>query len=395
MICGYRASTTPNPEVLFFPPATTSKTADMRPATEKIAFIDFARGYAIFTIVLYHAAQKAGLPPWAMQVASFGGTGVHLFFLLSGFGLALSRSSGSAATFYRRRLVKVWLPYVLALSLSWLAAACCGLFPDGAGAWLAGVLLYQMFYEPYILSFGGHFWFISAIVQFYLAWPFLTKLRQRLSDDRVFLALSLVVSAGWWLLVFALEKGALRTWNSFFLQFLWEFALGMALAGLFQRGSKAGAFWRFPLLWNLAAAIVFTGLMLVMVVKMGPAGRIFNDIPALIGYTAICISIYQLAEKALPPLRRFFVWTGGISYSLYLIHVLVLDFYVKMLDSGGLKINPATLSLYPLAALGAAWLFEQLSGQLVRLFSTKEKTLARLDEDAAQAPDSATQADKK
>lgn len=357
----------------------------MRPSTEKIPFIDFAKGYAIFTIVLYHALQKAMLPDWAMRAAAFGGTGVHLFFLLSGFGLALSRTSSSAPAFYRRRLLKVWLPYVLALTLSWLAAACCGLFPDGAGAWLAGTLLYQMFYEPYILSFGGHFWFISAIVQFYLAWPLLVGLRARLSDDRLFSGLCLVVSAAWWLLVFLLEKGHLRVWNSFFLQFLWEFGLGMVLAAQYRQKGEARAFWRFPLGLNLLAGLVFTGLMVLLVLKMGPVGRIFNDIPALIGYTAVCVAIFQIGAKYLPPLRQFFEWVGGVSYSLYLIHVLVLDFYLLALDAGGLKINPVTLLPYPLLALAAAWLFEQGSRRLIGLFSQKtdDKPLPGAQTDAA------------
>ncbi len=344
---------------------------------QKIPFLDFARGYAIFTIVLYHALQKTALPGWAAQAAGFGGTGVHLFFLLSGFGLALSRHSGSAGSFYRRRLVKVWLPYALALTLSLFAALAWGLFPDGWAAWLAGVGLYQMFFEPFILSFGGHFWFISAIVQFYLAWPLLVWLRARIPDERLFFGCCLAVSVAWWGLVFFLEKGHSRVWNSFFLQFLWEFGLGMILAAQYRQRGEARAFWRFPLGLNLLAGLVFTGFMVLLVLKMGPVGRIFNDIPALIGYTAFCIVVFQIGAKYLPPLRQFFEWVGGISYSLYLIHVLALGFYLLALDAGGLKINPVTLLPYPLLALAAAWLFEQGSSRLIGLFSNKNDNQPR------------------
>ncbi|HRI59606.1 MAG TPA: acyltransferase, partial [Saprospiraceae bacterium] len=149
----------------------------------RIEYIDWAKGYAIFTIVCYHALQRAGLPPVLQQGIIFGGTGVHLFFLLSGFGLGLSRFSGSPLQFYRRRLTKVWLPYVLALTISLLAAIFFGLFPDRFDAWLAGVGLYQMFSERYIESFGGHFWFISAIIQFYLAYPVLVWIKNQLSES--------------------------------------------------------------------------------------------------------------------------------------------------------------------------------------------------------------------
>ncbi len=166
-----------------------------------IEYVDFAKGYAIFTIVCYHALQKASLAPILQKAIVFGGTGVHLFFLLSGFGLALSKNTLSPLAFYQRRLTKIWLPYVLALTFSWLGAYLFGLFPDGWGAWLAGVGFYQMFIEPYILSFGGHFWFISAIIQLYLLFPVLLWLKKRLHHNGLFLTLTLGVSMAWWLTV--------------------------------------------------------------------------------------------------------------------------------------------------------------------------------------------------
>ena len=148
---------------------------------QRIEYIDFAKGYAIFTIVCYHALQQVALSPLWQKAIVFGGTGVHLFFLLSGFGLAWSSSSESTLLFYRRRMSKVWFPYVLALTLSLLAALTLNIFTDRWDAWLAGVALYQMFSEHYIVSFGGHFWFISAILQFYLVFPLLAWLQQRLA----------------------------------------------------------------------------------------------------------------------------------------------------------------------------------------------------------------------
>ncbi|MBP6828882.1 MAG: acyltransferase, partial [Saprospiraceae bacterium] len=277
----------------------------------RIEFIDFARGYAIFTIVCYHASQRVELSPLWQKAAVFGGTGVHLFFLLSGFGLALSGSTIHFLSFYRRRLTKVWLPYVLALSISVAAAARGHLFPDGFDAWLAGVGLYQMFSERYIESFGGHFWFVSAILQFYIVFPGLLWLKKRLGD-RVFLCLALLLSAAWWLLVFFLGKGHLRVWNSFFLQFLWEFALGIVLAGRYQTSGHffrpaAQKWW-----WlSLPAGLFFTGIMILLVAQWGDAGRIFNDVPALAGYTALCFFVYQCATRFFSPVQRFFLWIGG------------------------------------------------------------------------------------
>ncbi|MEI6412538.1 MAG: acyltransferase [Bacteroidota bacterium] len=336
----------------------------------KIEFLDFAKGYAIFTIVCYHALQRLDLSPLLQKAIIFGGSGVHLFFLLSGFGLGLSSTVGSAGAFYRRRAVKVWLPYVLALSLSLVAAYTVHLFQDGWDAWLAGVGLYQMFFERYIHSFGGHFWFISAIMQFYLVFPLLLWLKNRFTQPWIYFWICLGISIGWWLVVFVLDKGGMRTWNSFFLQFLWEFALGQVLADLYKKQTTAPPvstprirpdFWNYPWGWYLPAGLVFTGIMILMILKMGDAGKVFNDIPALFGYSALCIFLFRVGDLFFSPLKRVFLWIGGFSYSLYLAHVLVLDGWLMLLESQGISVNAAVLAAYlPLALLGG-YLFEKLS----------------------------------
>jgi len=357
------------------------------PRQTKIDFLDFAKGYAILTIVLYHILQRMDLAPLWQKAIVFGGSGVHLFFLLSGFGLALSAARATTTgtgtrgvfDFYRRRALKVWLPYVLILTISLFAAMAFHLFPDRWGAWLAGVGLYQMFSEPYIQAFGGHFWFISAIIQFYIAWPFLAWLKRRFQNPAGFFLFCLLISILWWVLVWALGKGEYRTWNSFFLQFLWEFALGMVLVGglpAFALRASAGkkdsylAFWNFSWWIYLALGILFTAIMIVMIQKLGETGRIFNDIPALIGYSAWCILLSQIGEKWAPALNRFFIWVGRFSFSLYLAHILVLDFLLLILEMNGLAFNWIWLLLYLPLALAGGRVFEALSRWWVGLFET-------------------------
>jgi peptidoglycan/LPS O-acetylase OafA/YrhL len=333
-----------------------------------IGFLDFAKGYAIGTIVLYHAFQRIDLPAIWQQAVAFGGSGVHLFFLLSGFGLALSRSALTPLEFYQRRALKVWLPYVIALSLSLLGALTLNLFADRWAAWLAGVGLYQMFEEPYIHSFGGHFWFISAIIQFYLVYPVLARVKNWFANPWYYFAGCMAVSVAWWLIVWFSGHDGMRTWNSFFLQFLWEFGLGQVLAGVYLKNSGGrvkGDFWNYPAWgWYLVAGLLFLGLMVLMIRTMGPAGRVFNDVPALFGYSALCIFIYRLADQWLPPVRQFFIWVGGVSYSLYLVHVLVLDLLLMGLGAMGLSFSMVWVIVFLGLALVAARLFEGLIAYL-------------------------------
>ena len=96
--------------------------------------------------------------------------------------------------------------------------------------------------------------------------------------------------------------------------------------------------------------------MIGIVLKMGAAGRIFNDVPALLGYTALSLFIYRVGRRALPWLNRFFLWINGFSYSLYLIHVLVLHLF--LLIAGVSSLHYFTLLLYLILTLGLAFTFE-------------------------------------
>ena len=57
----------------------------------RLQIIDFLRGYSISTIVLFHLLQCFQLPGILPQAISFGGAGMHVFVLCSGFGLCLSQ----------------------------------------------------------------------------------------------------------------------------------------------------------------------------------------------------------------------------------------------------------------------------------------------------------------
>ena len=332
-------------------------------------YINFARGYAIFTIVIFHVLQRLSLEGLAGKAIEFGGTGVHLFFLLSGLGLSLSVVSKGLGLypFYRRRLVKVWLPYVIALSLSWIAAVTLGLFPDGWEAWLAGVSQAQMFSAGWMESFGGHFWFISTIIQFYIVFPLLNRWLNRAEKAERFWLACLGVSIAWWVLVWVLGKGEYRNWNSFFLQFLWEFALGMVLGRFIQEewdGSRTARLLRHlwqpaSWIWWMAGGLFSAALMLVMTLKMGQAGKIFNDIPALFGYGMLSVGIFFFLGRYGQPVLQFFKWVGEISYSLYLVHILVLELLLLALRQMGTGFHLIWVPVFLVLALMAAWVFER------------------------------------
>lgn len=112
------------------------------------------------------------------------------------------------------------------------------------------LFLFKMFVEKYEYSMGGQMWFISTIIQFYLFWPLLVKAFKWLSNKQKYLPLivGLVISTMWATLVVILHKESLRIWNSFFLQYLWEFMLGMFLAQCYKKNPNS---LKTPKLWKL------------------------------------------------------------------------------------------------------------------------------------------------
>ena len=141
----------------------------------KYAIVDFLRGYSIFTIALMHLVMGYTIGALSKAVA-FGGAGVHVFILCSGFGLYLSylKRPTSYRDFLKRRFGKVWVPYAIAVLLwgTWYLIS-KGIFPIKEVA--SHILLYKMFSTELDISLCYPYWFISTIVQFYLFWPVIVK----------------------------------------------------------------------------------------------------------------------------------------------------------------------------------------------------------------------------
>jgi peptidoglycan/LPS O-acetylase OafA/YrhL len=293
----------------------------------RIEFLDFAKGFAILSIVLFHYSQPYTSGLWSKAIM-IGGMGVHLFFILSGFGLGLSSTKLSFATFYKKRFTKILIPYYVTILLIAFINEVYPIYGRNSLYAIGGHLfLYKMFDEQIMGNFGYHFWFISTIVQFYIVFPLILSIRKKLSLNH-FLLVSFFISFIYWVIISALELSNLRIFNSFFLQYLWEFNLGIILAASYLRDGKC--FWDNSI--NLLAPVSIIGLsiMAIMALKGGRLGQTFNDLPASVGYTCFVASTYIVLAK-LKPIRSFLAYIGQISYELYLLHMLSFLLLNKLL----------------------------------------------------------------
>lgn len=320
---------------------------------KRTAAVDFLRGFSIFTIVLMHLVQGflGELPTLVYQAAALGGTGAHVFLFCSGFGLCSShlRRPLYPGQFLARRLGKVYLPYLpVVLVSACVPALCAGV--DRLGAVAAHAFLYKMFVPRYMESLGMHFWFVSTILQLYLLFLPLCALRRRLGL-RGLIAVGAGVSVAWWLILSATGFYVERVWNSFCAQFLWEFVLGMAAAEYLHHG---GMICLRPL-WLGAAAVAGLSLQAVVALWGGYPLRLFNDVPALVGYGALALLLYCLGRGWLD---RIFVALSTISYPWYLTHILV---FTLVFSLGGEILPKYFLAVLAFAlSLLVAWGYSKL-----------------------------------
>jgi peptidoglycan/LPS O-acetylase OafA/YrhL len=316
----------------------------------KLEVIDFIKGYSILSIVLYHYFQGIHISSLLTQATNFGSTGIHTFLFVSGFGLFLSQLKNPLPypDFLKKRFTKIYIPYIITVTLSALISLMIPMYENSWNDYFSHIFLYKMFDGHLIGTYGYQFWFISTIVQFYLLFPLIIYLREK-CPGKSFLIVGLLISYAWAILVLLLHNEDARHWNSFFLMYLWEFVLGMYCAEMYLRNGYR--FWNIRRSYLLVIDIL--GLLIYSFLAMygGRFGKTLNDVPALFGYAALCILIYKLN---LYWVNRFILFTSKISYTIFLIHFLVLNLVYSVLNGLGISwsliwILPTLLLCYLIA----------------------------------------------
>lgn len=319
-----------------------------------IEFLDFAKGFAILSIVIFHYLQPYTAGIWSKAIM-VGGTGVHLFFILSGFGLGLSSTKLNPTAFYRKRFIKILLPYYAAVSFICIINGVYHFYGENSLYAIGGhFLLYKMFDENIIGSYGYFFWFISTIVQFYVVFPLIIRIKNSISLSQ-FILFSFSVSFLYWIVISLLGLAHLRVYNSFFFQYLWEFNLGIVFAEQYLKNGKC--FWNKSVFVLAPIAIAGLTIMALMVTKGGRLGQTFNDIPAAVGYACLTATIYLLLSK-LNSIRSLITYTGKISYELYLLHMisfLLLNNFIFHLTGINENMFAAIFFILPISVLVAKY----------------------------------------
>lgn len=303
------------------------------------------------------------VPSMISKAASIGGTGVHIFIFCSGFGLYLSwlRNPKSYKDFFLRRFLKVYIPYIIVVTVS-------ALLPymysenDRIAAYLSHVFLFKMFVPRYEESFGGQLWFVSTIIQFYFIFIPLCRVRKRIINTKFVFMFGLIISFIWWVFICFMGIYNLRIFSSFFLQYFWEFVLGMCIAEYLENKNDL----IFKVKYLTIVCILGIGIEGIMAFK-GNIFRVFNDIPAFIGYASFAILVFKYCGNMI---RNWIMIISRISYEWYLVHTVVFS-TMYVLFGGQIIIAVTALIISIGIAVGYSAIIKKYTKKFVMLAQIK------------------------
>lgn len=257
----------------------------------------------------------------AAQGLFAGFIGVDLFFVISGFvlGLPFARQylAGGAGVdvraFYRRRLIRLEPPYLIAVS----GFFAMKVLMDPEWPRLLPHLAATLFYQ-HGLVFGTWseieplFWSLEVEIQFYLLAPLLASLFMGRGRAVWLWAAALAASCGWAL---AAEAGmnSLR-WG--LAAYLGYFLAGFGLARLYVTQPR-----RESLLAD-AGAVALAAWLFAEADLAAELARPWH-MPFSIAAWYLCLYNGRLAPRVLR--WRPLVLTGGMSYTLYLYHMNLIQ----------------------------------------------------------------------
>ena len=303
--------------------------------------IDALRFLAIMPVVLLHARNflivKSGdsysLPPendWIAQLTAHGHYGVQLFFVISGFVLALpfaahylqAAPAVKLKHYYFRRLTRLEPPYVLVLLI------CFGLFVllgKNSAKDLAPHLAAGLSYS-HSLVYGTHnvlnlvTWSLEVEIQFYLLVPLLAKLftlsgKGRRRGVLIFICLLLTTSQS----LFFPAEGRL---SLSILNFLQYFLIGFLLADVYLCDWNEAP--RHHLRWDVVSLIGWP--LLLWLFEWPRLTTLLLPFMLFWLYCSVFRSVYVRRLLTRPLLTVI----GGMCYTIYLIHFQVISFVGRL-----------------------------------------------------------------
>ncbi|MEQ9409392.1 MAG: acyltransferase [Fuerstiella sp.] len=307
--------------------------------------VDGVRCIAIMAVLLYHlngyiVARATGFSEaearqtFVFHLLHGASCGVQLFFAISGFILALpfAREQLTAGQpvrlkhYFWRRVTRLEPPFLINLALIYLLLV---LVKHRSATELLPSLLATMTYTHnwiygQLSAINAVAWSLEIEVQFYIIAPFLARwyFRSPPARRRLLMAGMVCLLIGLKIMWPVTPAQKLRLGLAYTLD---HFLVGIMVADLFVfhwKERPAG-----QRLWDLVALVVLPSVFLI---QLDP--RTYHLLPVLSGLLLVSAFRGPLTNRVLT--TPLIVVTGGMCYSIYLYHFLVISMVGRFTISG-------------------------------------------------------------
>lgn len=280
------------------------------------AGIQAMRGIAALSVVCGHAISARpdmvgpGLSEGALTILA---SGVDIFFVVSGFIIATAAAAqGDPLNFVVRRAVRIYPVYWIVLLAAFVSSSWIALAPEDRPALDLG-LVFAWTYPNWYLAPA---WSLAFELHFYAAVAVILAIRPSRLFELLFAGLGMVILA----LAFGVQLGIYSH------PLVFEFGAGVGIAYLlqngrlrFSRGSPA-----------ISAGLFAAGWYWIFV--HGTTDAQFARVPTYGLGAALLIHAVVSAEIEGRSFSPFLQWLGKISYSLYIVHYLLVKWIANFTE---------------------------------------------------------------
>jgi len=353
--------------------------------------MNMMRGTAVIGVVIHH--WLLFLPYKNSEVVdfvkTFSGDFVHLFFIISGWGLTISyftKGMVSWKAWALRRFSKIILPFWIIISSTFICVnlthSVMPAFSADRYSWLTlftYLTFTRDFYSPG-WSLNGTFWFMPVIVGLYILFPLLAKI---LREYGPFVLLSISAPITYFSIAFFTYFGYPTTYQAALpLFYLIEFSCGM-LAGytllyhpaIFRSFSGSRSFF---------FGLVLYGCSWIMIETM-THGWFLSDLLTCAGIFLIMLTLcHWMAQVSSEKSIKFLSQVSKRSYLIYLIHGPVIMLIMRPLFKTfkGSEMHPFIMIIlgaafcYTLFIL-AGFLLSPINSFIFHLYKTPRLEMAK------------------
>jgi peptidoglycan/LPS O-acetylase OafA/YrhL len=340
---------------------------------KKIPQLDAVRGIAVLLVLLHNTDQYPALH--LHLISDNGWMGVDLFFVLSGLlitGILLDtkQSDGYFRNFYARRCLRIWPLYYSVLLFMFVIVPVLRpseshtVFAARSSPWWSYPVFLQNFLVPIPTMATGALavtWSLAVEEQFYLLWPLVVRFCTEAQLRKIAIAVICISPA----VRFYLSQHQVVIYSNTFCRL--DGLMAGALLALVIRSAN---FSPSKLLTRAWIALLLSAPLALVIETTFHARWIVFSLTALASVSFIYLALFS-TQKWLHFLltNRFLVYTGTISYGIYLLQKIPMDaaktFHLDQHQFLALPIT--TAATYAMAAL--SWnLLERPVLRLKRFF---------------------------